>query len=148
MTKMGLPKPYRTYSYSSYWPACELVLCSFYSLINQLIDCSTHCLQNLGKCFLRYISHINTRELVILDSVDTKSIQSRCPCSRPISRRIAIKAVVVNPESTGVAVEEKVLRPLETGEALAEIEYCCVCHTDNLIKTYFKSWNALPTFLY
>ncbi len=29
-----------------------------------------------------------------------------------------MKAVVVNPESTGVAIEEKVLRPLETGEAL------------------------------
>ena len=41
-----------------------------------------------------------------------------------------MKAVVVNPESTGVAVEEKVLRPLETGEALVEIEYCGVCHTD------------------
>lgn len=26
-----------------------------------------------------------------------------------------MKAVVVNPESTGVAIEEKVLRPLETG---------------------------------
>ena len=59
-----------------------------------------------------------------------------------------MKAVVVNPESTGVAVEEKVLRPLETGEALAEIEYCCVCHTDNLIETYFKSWKLLSTFLY
>ena len=34
-----------------------------------------------------------------------------------------MKAVVVNPESTGVAIEEKVLRPLETGEALVEIEY-------------------------
>lgn len=31
-----------------------------------------------------------------------------------------MKAVVVNPESTGVAIEEKVLRPLETGEALVE----------------------------
>lgn len=41
-----------------------------------------------------------------------------------------MKAVVVNPESTGVAIEEKVLRPLETGEALVEIEYCGVCHTD------------------
>lgn len=41
-----------------------------------------------------------------------------------------MKAVVVNPESTGVAIEEKVLRPLETGEALVEVEYCCVCHTD------------------
>ena len=41
-----------------------------------------------------------------------------------------MKAVVVNPESTGVAIEEKVLRPLETGEALVEVEYCRVCHTD------------------
>ena len=42
-----------------------------------------------------------------------------------------MKAVVVNPESTGVAIEEKVLRPLETGEALVEVEYCGVCHTDH-----------------
>ncbi|HEW6340519.1 TPA: alcohol dehydrogenase AdhP [Streptococcus pneumoniae] len=41
-----------------------------------------------------------------------------------------MKAVVVNPESTGVAIEEKVLRPLETGEALVEVEYCGVCHAD------------------
>ena len=41
-----------------------------------------------------------------------------------------MKAVVVNPESTGVAIEEKVLRPLETGEALVEVECCGVCHTD------------------
>ena len=41
-----------------------------------------------------------------------------------------MKAVVVNPEGTGVAIEEKVLRPLETGEALVEVEYCVVCHTD------------------
>ena len=41
-----------------------------------------------------------------------------------------MKAVVVNPESTGVAIEEKVLRPLETGEALVEVEYCGGCHTD------------------
>ena len=41
-----------------------------------------------------------------------------------------MKAVVVNPEGTGVAIEEKVLRPLETGEALVEVEYCGVCHTD------------------
>ena len=40
-----------------------------------------------------------------------------------------MKAVVVNPESTGVAVgRKKVLRPLETGEALVEIEYCGVSH--------------------
>ena len=42
-----------------------------------------------------------------------------------------MKAVVVNPESTGVEiVQNKELRPLETGEALVEIEYCGVCHTD------------------
>ncbi|WP_153046350.1 alcohol dehydrogenase catalytic domain-containing protein, partial [Streptococcus suis] len=40
------------------------------------------------------------------------------------------KAVVVNPESTGVVVVEKELRPLEAGEALVQIEYCGVCHTD------------------
>lgn len=34
-----------------------------------------------------------------------------------------MKAVVVNPESTGVVIEEKVLRPLKTGEALVEVEY-------------------------
>ncbi|MGQ7565219.1 alcohol dehydrogenase AdhP [Streptococcus suis] len=41
-----------------------------------------------------------------------------------------MKAVVVNPESTGVVVVEKELRPLEAGEALVQIEYCGVCHTD------------------
>ena len=41
-----------------------------------------------------------------------------------------MKAVVVNPESTGVAIEEKVIRPLEAGEALVEVEYCGFCHTD------------------
>ena len=42
-----------------------------------------------------------------------------------------MKAVVVNPESTGVEIiQNKELRPLETGEALVEIEYCGVCHTD------------------
>lgn len=41
-----------------------------------------------------------------------------------------MKAVVVNPESTGVEVVEKELRALEAGEALVEIEYCGVCHTD------------------
>ena len=41
-----------------------------------------------------------------------------------------MKAVVVNPESTGVVIEEKVLRPLKTGEALVEVESCGVCHTD------------------
>ncbi|CYU94227.1 TPA: alcohol dehydrogenase AdhP [Streptococcus suis] len=41
-----------------------------------------------------------------------------------------MKAVVVNPESTGVVGVEKELRPLEAGEALVQIEYCGVCHTD------------------
>lgn len=41
-----------------------------------------------------------------------------------------MKAVVVNPESTGVVVVEKELRPLEAGEALVQVEYCGVCHTD------------------
>ncbi|MDG3137086.1 alcohol dehydrogenase AdhP [Streptococcus suis] len=41
-----------------------------------------------------------------------------------------MKAVVVNPESTGVVVVDKKLRPLEAGEALVQIEYCGICHTD------------------
>ncbi|NRG53688.1 alcohol dehydrogenase AdhP [Streptococcus suis] len=41
-----------------------------------------------------------------------------------------MKAVVVNPESTGVVVVDKELRSLEAGEALVQIEYCGVCHTD------------------
>ena len=42
-----------------------------------------------------------------------------------------MKAVVVNPEGTNVhLIETKELRPLETGEALVDIEYCGVCHTD------------------
>lgn len=42
-----------------------------------------------------------------------------------------MKAVVVNPEGTDVQlVENKEMRPLETGEALVDIEYCGVCHTD------------------
>ena len=42
-----------------------------------------------------------------------------------------MKAVVVNPEGTNVQlIEKKELRPLETGEALVDIEYCGVCHTD------------------
>ena len=42
-----------------------------------------------------------------------------------------MKAVVVNPEGTDVQlVENKEIRPLETGEALVDIEYCGVCHTD------------------
>lgn len=41
-----------------------------------------------------------------------------------------MKAVVVNAEGTGVEVVEKEFRPIEAGEALVEIEYCGVCHTD------------------
>ncbi|MGT2950563.1 alcohol dehydrogenase AdhP [Streptococcus cuniculi] len=41
-----------------------------------------------------------------------------------------MKAVVVNSESTGVEIVEKELRPLESGEALVEVEYCGVCHSD------------------
>ena len=42
-----------------------------------------------------------------------------------------MKAVVVNPEGTNVQlVENKEMRSLETGEALVDIEYCGVCHTD------------------
>ena len=42
-----------------------------------------------------------------------------------------MKAVVVNPEGTNAQlIENKELRPLETGEALVDIEYCGVCHTD------------------
>ena len=42
-----------------------------------------------------------------------------------------MKAVVVNPAGTNVQlIENKELRPLETGEALVDIEYCGVCHTD------------------
>ena len=42
-----------------------------------------------------------------------------------------MKAVVVNPEGTGVKIVAiKDMRPLETGEALVQIEYCGVCHTD------------------
>ena len=42
-----------------------------------------------------------------------------------------MKAVVVNPEGTNVQlIENKELRPLETGDALVDIEYCGVCHTD------------------
>ena len=42
-----------------------------------------------------------------------------------------MKAVVVNPAGTNVQlIENKEHRPLETGEALVDIEYCGVCHTD------------------
>ena len=39
----GLQKPCKTYSYSPYWQLASWSLCSFHSLINQLIDCSTFC---------------------------------------------------------------------------------------------------------
>ena len=42
-----------------------------------------------------------------------------------------MKAVVVNPEGTNVQlIENKEMLPLEIGEALVDIEYCGVCHTD------------------
>ena len=42
-----------------------------------------------------------------------------------------MKAGVVNPEGTNVQLSEnKEMLPLETGEALVDIEYCGVCHTD------------------
>lgn len=41
-----------------------------------------------------------------------------------------MKAVVVNPNSTGVEVVEHALPKIGTGEALVKVEYCGVCHTD------------------
>lgn len=41
-----------------------------------------------------------------------------------------MKAVVVNQECTGVEVVEKETRGLKYGEALVDVEYCGVCHTD------------------
>ncbi len=41
-----------------------------------------------------------------------------------------MKAVVVNQNSNGVEVVEKELRPLKHGEALVDVEYCGICHTD------------------
>lgn len=41
-----------------------------------------------------------------------------------------MKAVVVNQEGTGVEVVEKEIRGLKYGEALVDVEYCGVCHTD------------------
>ncbi|WP_088821923.1 hypothetical protein [Streptococcus pneumoniae] len=38
--------------FEEYYQLASWSLCSFHSLINQLIDCSTFCLQNLGKGFL------------------------------------------------------------------------------------------------
>lgn len=41
-----------------------------------------------------------------------------------------MKAVVVNKQGNGVEVVDKELRPIKNGEALVEVEYCGVCHTD------------------
>lgn len=41
-----------------------------------------------------------------------------------------MKAVVVNQEGTGVEIVDQNIRPIEAGEALVEVEYCGVCHTD------------------
>ena len=42
-----------------------------------------------------------------------------------------MKAVVVNKNSkANIEVIEKELRPLHSGEALVDVEYCGVCHTD------------------
>ncbi|WP_067141782.1 alcohol dehydrogenase AdhP [Oceanivirga salmonicida] len=41
-----------------------------------------------------------------------------------------MKAVVVNEKGNGIAVVEKKLRALEYGEALVDVEFCGVCHTD------------------
>lgn len=41
-----------------------------------------------------------------------------------------MKAVVVNEEGNGVKVVEKEIRDLKPGEALVDVEYCGVCHTD------------------
>lgn len=42
-----------------------------------------------------------------------------------------MKAVVVNPNAqSNIEVIEKELRPLKSGEALVDVEYCGVCHTD------------------
>ena len=41
-----------------------------------------------------------------------------------------MKAVVVNKEGTGVEVVEREIRKPGYGEALIDIEYCGVCHTD------------------
>ena len=42
-----------------------------------------------------------------------------------------MKAAVVNAQCDGnVDLVERDIRPLEYGEALVEVEYCGVCHTD------------------
>lgn len=44
-----------------------------------------------------------------------------------------MKAAVVSKEKT-VSVVDKQLRPLKHGEALVQMEYCGVCHTDLHVK--------------
>lgn len=44
-----------------------------------------------------------------------------------------MKAAIVT-EDKRVCVEEKQLRPLNHGEALVQMEYCGVCHTDLHVK--------------
>lgn len=41
-----------------------------------------------------------------------------------------MKAVVVNPESTGVEIVDHEMPEIGYGEALVKVEYCGVCHTD------------------
>lgn len=41
-----------------------------------------------------------------------------------------MRAVVVNKEGTGIEIVEKEVRELNYGEALVDVEYCGVCHTD------------------
>ena len=41
-----------------------------------------------------------------------------------------MKAVVVNPDSTGVEIVDHEMPEIGYGEALVKVEYCGVCHTD------------------
>lgn len=41
-----------------------------------------------------------------------------------------MRAVVVNKEGTGIEVVEKQIREPRYGEALVDVEFCGVCHTD------------------
>ena len=41
-----------------------------------------------------------------------------------------MKAVVVNKDGNGIEIVEKQLRELKPGEALVDVEFCGVCHTD------------------
>lgn len=41
-----------------------------------------------------------------------------------------MKAVIVNQEGTGIELVEKEIRGLKYGEALVDVEFCGVCHTD------------------